>query len=185
MKTLIRSISMMQRHCRKVTFNGENLSQRKFSDVDDRENLTEVGKSQTWQEGDIAIEGKLYEDRGHALVAAISGMTLGEESIGLSGQIRFENGTIDVFKRGFKLCATQIGTSIGVSGRLDCDRFVPTAGRDSLDGPTTSLLGQIVSLLETVAVNAVLESPERIAQHTRIFKYIANRGLIEKLDGVR
>lgn len=169
----------------RVTFNGENLSQRKFSDVDDRENLTEIVKGQTWREGDIAIEGRLYEDRGHTLVAAITGMTLDEESIGLSGQIRFENGAIDVFKRGFKLCATQIGTSIGVSGRMDCDLFVPTAGRDSLDGSTTSLLGRIVALLETVAVDAVLESPERIAQHTRIFKYILRRSLIEKLDGAR
>jgi molecular chaperone HtpG len=85
----------------RVTFNEQNLSQRKFSDVDDRENLTEIAESQTWREGDIAIEGRLYEDRGHTLVAAISGMTLGEESIGLSGQIRFENGPIDVFIRGF------------------------------------------------------------------------------------
>jgi molecular chaperone HtpG len=169
----------------KVTFNGQILSQRKFSDVDDRENLTEIGQSQTWQEGDITIEGRLYEDRGHALVAAINSMIVGDESIGVAGQIRFENGTIDVFKRGFKLCATQIGTSIGVSGRLDCDRFVPTAGRDSLDGSTTSLLGQMLSLLERVAVNAVLQSPERLAQHTRIFKYIINRGLVEKLDGAR
>lgn len=169
----------------RVTFNEENLSQRKFSDVDGRENLTEIAKSQTWREGDIAIKGRLYEDRGHSLVASINGMTLGEETIGLSGQIRFENGVIDVFKRGFKLCATQIGTSIGVSGRLDCDLFVPTAGRDSLDGSTTSLLGRIVALLESVAVDAVLESSERIAQHTRVFKFIVNRGLIEKLDAAR
>ena len=169
----------------RVTFDGENLSQRKFSDVDDRENLTELGKAQTWRGGGIAIEGRLYEDRGHTLVAAIDGMTLGEELIGLSGQVRLENGAIDVFKRGFKLCATQIGTTIGVSGRLDCDRFVPTAGRDSLDGPTTSLLGSIVALLEKVAVDAVLESPERIAQHTRIFRYIVERGLIGKVDNAR
>ncbi len=62
------------------------------------------------------------------------------EAVKLTGHLRFENGPIDVFKRGFKLCATQIGCTIGVSGRLDCDRFVPTAGRDSLDSATTSLL---------------------------------------------
>ena len=169
----------------KVTFCGKNISQRRFSDVDDRANLTELGSGQTWREGDMAITGRLYEDRGHTLLAAIDGMTLGEESIGLSSQLRFENGAIDVFKRGFKLCATQVGTTIGVSGRVDSDRFVPTAGRDSLDGPTASLLGRIVALLERVAVEAVLTSPERIAQHTRIFRYVVERGLIDKLDNVR
>jgi hypothetical protein len=68
---------------------------------------------------------------------------------------------------------------------LDCDLFIPTAGRDSLDGSTTSLLGRIVALLERVAVDIVLQSTDRIGQHTRIFKYIVNRGLIEKLDAAR
>ena len=166
----------------KVTFNGENISQRKFSDVEGRENLAELGGIQTWRQGDIAVTGRFFEDSVHTLVAAIHGMMIGEEQVDISGQLRFENGAIDVFKRGFKLCATQVPTTIGVVGRLDCDRFVPTAGRDSLDGPTASLLGKIVALLESVAVDIVLESPERIAQHTRIFRYITSRGLVSKLD---
>ena len=170
----------------RVSFNGEKISQARFSDVDDRENLIEIGSgAQTWREGDLSVIGRLYEDKGHALIAGIDGLTVGEETISLIGQLRFENGAIDAFKRGFKLCATQVGTTIGVSGRLDCDRFVPTAGRDSLDAATTSLLGRIVSLLERIAVEAVLESADRIAQHTRIFRYVVKRGLIDQLDGVR
>ena len=135
----------------------------------------------SWKNGNITISGRLFEDRGRTLVAAIEGLILDDEVIALKGQLRFENGPIDVFKRGFMLCATQIASLIGVNGRLDCDRFIPTAGRDSLDASTTSLLGQIVSLLETIAVDTVLESPERIAQHTRIFRLIVKRGLISKL----
>lgn len=180
LKDFVRFVPIM------IAFNGAKISQARFSDVDDRENLTEIGAGvQTWREGNLIITGRLFEDRGHALIAGIEGLTVGDEGIGLTGQIRFENGAIDVFKRGFKLCATQIGTTIGISGRLDCDRFVPTAGRDSLDGTTTSLLGQIVACLERVAVEAVLESPERIAQHTRIFRYVMKRGMFGKLDNVR
>jgi len=168
-----------------IYFNGKKVSQARFSDIEDRENLTEIGGGvQEWREGDLLISGRLYEDRGHALVASIEGLSIGNEFLNLAGYIRFENGLIDVFKRGFKLCATQIGTTIGVSGRLDCDRFVPTAGRDSLDSATTSLLGRIVLALEKVAVEAVLKTPERIAQHTRIFRYIIKRGFISKLDNV-
>jgi Histidine kinase-, DNA gyrase B-, and HSP90-like ATPase len=167
-------------------FNNQKISQDKFSDIDDRENLTEIsGGVKEWREGDLVVVGRLYEDRGHAIVASIEGMTVNSEPATLVGQLRFENGAIDAFKRGFKLCATQVGSTIGVSGRLDSDRFTPTAGRDSLDSATTSLLGRIVLALERVAVEAVLESADRIAQHTRVFRYILQRGLISELGNVK
>lgn len=169
-----------------IYFNDQKVSQARFSDIEGRDNLTEIGSgAQEWHDGDLLITGRLYEDRGHALVAAIDALSIGGEAVNLSGYIRFENGTIDVFKRGFKLCATQIGSTIGVSGRLDCDRFVPTAGRDSLDSSTTSLLGRIALALEKVAVEMVLQAPERIAQHTRIFRYVIAHGLIDKLENVK
>ena len=169
-----------------VYFNGEKVSQKRLSDLEGRENLTEIsGELQEWRNGDLVIRGRLYEDRGHALLASIEGLSIGNDVVNLVGHLRFENGPIDVFKRGFKLCATQVGSIIGVSGRLDCDRFVPTAGRDSLDGATSSLLGQIVGAMERVAAEAVLDSPERIAQHTCLFRYVVQHGLIARLDNVK
>lgn len=169
-----------------ILFNGQKISGAVFSSIEDRENLTPVtADAQEWRQGNLVVTGRLYEDVGHSLVAAIHGLTVAGETVNLAGHIRFETGVIDVFKRGFKLCATTVGTIIGVSGRLDCDRFIPTAGRDSLDGPTSSLLGQIAMLLEGIAVDAVLERQERIAQHTRIFRYVTQRGLINKLDLVK
>lgn len=166
-----------------VFFNGNKISQNSFSALDDQENLTPLtAGSQEWRDGDLVINGRLYEDRGHSLLAAIHGLTVAGEAVSLVGHVRFESGAIDVFKRGFKLCATTVGTTIGVSGRVDCDRFMPTAGRDSLDGPTSSLLGRIILLLENIAVDAVLQDQQRIAQHTRIFRYVNRRGLVHKLD---
>ena len=168
-----------------IKFDGELISQQRFADVDDRDNLTALSKkSLIWRDGQLAVTGRLFEDRGNSLVAAIEGLVLNDVSISLKGQLRFENGPIDVFKRGFKLCATQVASVIGISGRLDCDRFVPTAGRDSLDATTTSLLAQIGALLETIAIDTVLASPERIAQHTRIFRSIIRRRLTDKLGNV-
>jgi molecular chaperone HtpG len=169
-----------------IYFNSQKISQARFSDIEDRENLIQISSgTQEWREGPLVITGRLYEDRGHTLIAAIEGLSIDGQSVNLIGHLRFENGPIDAFKRGFKLCATQIGSIIGVSGRLDCDRFIPTAGRDSLDSATTSLLGRIVQALEKVAVEAVLERPERIAQHTRIFRYIIQSGLVDKLGNVK
>ena len=169
-----------------INFNGQKVSQVRFSEIEDRENFSEIRDGmQEWQDGDLKITGRLFEDRGHTLVAVIDGLGIGGDSVSLTGHLRFENGPIDIFKHGFKLCATQVGCTIGVSGRLDCDRFVPTAGRDSLDSETTSLIGRIVFALERVAIKTVLETPERIAQHTRIFRYILQHGLVEQLNNVR
>lgn len=169
-----------------VYFNGQKLSQNTFSALEGRENLTQIsGAVQEWQAGDLIVIGRLYEDRGHTIVAAIDGLSIGGEPVSLMGHLRFEGGAIDVFKRGFKLCATSVGTTIGVTGRLDCDRFTPTAGRDSLDAPTTSLLSRIALALERVAVEAVLETPERIGQYTRIFRYVVQRGMVDTIGNVR
>ena len=168
-----------------VSFNGQKVSQERFSDATERENYMEIGDGQQeWRESDLVIGGCLFEDRGHTLVAMIESMSIGGEVVNIVGQLRFENGPIDVFKHGFKLCATQIGSTIGVSGRLDCDRFAPTAGRDSLDSESASLLGRIVSMLEKVAIETVLDVPERIAQHTRVFRYVLRHGLVGKLGNV-
>ena len=168
-----------------VRFNGQCISRDRFEALEDQDNLVQIGDSvRRWESGDAVVLGRLWEDRGHTLVASVEELVWRGATTSMKGRLRFESGQIDAFKRGFKLCATQVPTSIGVSGRLDCDLFVPTAGRDSLDSETMGLLGQLVGLLEEVAVDVVLESPERIAQHTRIFRYISRRGLIDKMTNV-
>ena len=127
-----------------ITFNGEKISQQRFSEAEDQENLTAIGNGTSeWRSGDMILVGRLWEDRGHTLVAGIEELRRGENRVALKGRLRFENGSIETFKRGFKLCATQVPSTIGISGRLDSDVFMPTAGRDSLDAGTTSLLGQL------------------------------------------
>ena len=168
-----------------VRFNGQSISRSRFEALDEQQNLTQIGGTDCrWQKGDLVVLGRLWEDRGHTLVASVEELVWRGAETAMTGRLRFEGGPLDVFKRGFKLCATQVPTTIGVSGRLDCDLFRPTAGRDSLDSGTMTLLGQLVSLLEEMAVDVVLESPDRIAQHTRIFRYINQRGLIEKMTNV-
>lgn len=115
-----------------VFFNdNELISQQPFLDFEAKENLTRIGdEALLWTEGDLSVTAKLWEDRGHTIHAAISSMQIAGVDVHLQGQLRFEHGPIDIFKRGFKLCATTVGSEIGVTGRLDSDAFTPTAGRD-------------------------------------------------------
>lgn len=168
-----------------IRFNGESISQEQFEALEEQDNLVQIGDgTRRWESGEAVVMGRLWEDRRHTLVASIEELVWRGANTSMKGRLRFEGGLLDAFKRGFKLCATQVPTTIGISGRLDCDLFVPTAGRDSLDSETMGLLGQLVTLLEHVAVDVVLESPDRIAQHTRIFRYISQRGMIEKMTNV-
>ena len=168
-----------------ITFDGTKISQQSFRAGEQTDNLAAVVDAGTeWATEELKLVGRLWADRGHTMVATIEKLVKQGDSVPLQGRIRFENGTIDVLKRGFKLCATTVPSTIGISGRLDCDLFVPTAGRDSLDAPTTSLLCQLASILEDVAVEAVLASSDRIAQHTRIFRFITHRGWLRKMNKV-
>ena len=168
-----------------VYFNNERISQEQFSTAEGRRNYKEISEgTQEWHHEELSISGRLFEDLGHSLIISLENVRISGDSINLLGLIRFENGAISVFKHGFKLCGVSIGTTIGVSGRLDCDRFAPTAGRDSLDSDTYSLLNRIVSALERIAIETVLETPERVAQHTRIFKYVFRNGMIDKMGNV-
>lgn len=168
-----------------IRYNGRTISGTKFETLEEQKNLTPLeDEAGPWQGGDTLVMGRLWEDQGHTLVASIDELVWRGEATAMKGRLRFQAGTIDVFKRGFKLCATQVPSTIGVSGRLDCDLFRPTAGRDSLDAETMSLLSGLVSLLEDVAVNVVLKSPRMIGQYTRIFRYITRRGLAGKMENV-
>jgi molecular chaperone HtpG len=165
-----------------VYFNGELLSQKPFVDLEGRENLTSIGDNTLlWTEGDLSVTVRLWEDRGHTIHASIVSLQLGGSPVQFQGQLRFENGPLDVFKRGFKLCATTIGSDIGVTGRLDSDAFTPTAGRDSLDTPTTTMLNRLVQCLEKQVTEVILESTERLERHTRIFRVVHRLGWVDRI----
>jgi hypothetical protein len=118
------------------------------------------------------------------VLAQLTGLTVDGKSVRFAGVLRFENGVLDVFKRGFKLCATKVQTQIGVSGRIDCDILSPTAGRDSLDAESNSLVSRIAHRLERAAAEAILGSTALLNQHTRLFPYYVRNKLTSRLDNV-
>ena len=166
-----------------IYFNGELISRQPYGmPGSPQDQLKALGTGpQEWAHGGTSVQGRLYEASGNTLRAELTGIQIDGVSARLNGWLRFENGAIDVLKRGFKLCATAVGTQIGVSGALDCDLLSPTAGRDSLDSESAALIASITACMERAAVLAVLESSERIAQHTRIFRYVRSNGLIGQI----
>jgi molecular chaperone HtpG len=165
-----------------VYFNGELLSQKPFLNLDGKENLTSIGNGAFhWAEESLSLTLSLWEDRGHTIHASISSMQIGGSDMQLQGQLRFEHGPIDVFKRGFKLCATAVSSEIGVTGCLVSDAFTPTAGRDSLDTATMAMLGDLVQFLEKQVAGIILASSERIERLTRIFRVVNRFGGVDRI----
>jgi molecular chaperone HtpG len=169
-----------------VFFNERLVSGRPFRlPSQGEEELTPVDSDdENWTHGNVSLKGALFETSGHTLQAELHELFVANEPLRLKGWLRFENGPIDVLKRGFKICTTSVGTQIGVSGVIDCDQLSPTAGRDSLDPESSALVASIVTGMERAAVLAVLESSDRIAQHTRIFRYVRTQGLTAHLGNV-
>src|SRR5262249_52808599 len=81
-------------------------------------------------------------------------------------------------------CATKVQTQIGVSGRIDCDILAPTAGRDSLDAESNSLVSRIAHRLERAAAEAIFGSTPLLNQHPRPFPHYVRNRLTSRLDNV-
>ena len=170
------------RFCREpIYFNGELISGDEISVGPDPK---VSGSSLTSSHNGINVTGTIYEASGGTLFANLEGLSTGIDHSYIAGALRFEGNGIEILRRGFKLCSTTVATGIGVSGFIDCDLLSPTAGRDSLDAKSSALVANIIAALEHAAVLAVLESSELIDQHTRIFRYVRSRGLVDRLGNV-
>ena len=170
------------RFCREpIYFNGALISENEIGVGPDSK---DSGSPLTSSHNGINITGTIFEASGGTLAASLEGLSIGTDQSYITGALRFEGNGIDVLRRGFKLCSTSVATGIGVSGFIDCDMLSPTAGRDSLDAKSSALVANIIAALEHAAVLAVLESSELIDQHTRIFRYVRSRGLVDRIGNV-
>ena len=170
------------RYCRElIYFNGDLISAEAIrSDVQNRV-LAEHG---VWPHEDVQVSGTLYLINDHTLGVSLKEIQVAGNRSRLSGTLRFEGNGIDIRKQGFKLCSTSVATRVGISGYIDCDLLAPTAGRDSLDAESSSIVAKIAAALERAAVLEILNSSELIEQHTRIFRYVRSNGLTDNMGNV-
>ncbi len=170
------------RFCREpIYFNGRLISGDEISVGPE---LRVPDSSRTWSHNGVSVTGTIYEASGNTLAVTLEGLSTGRGYGEIFGALRFEGGGVDILRRGFKLCSTNVATGIGVSGFIDCNLLSPTAGRDTLDAESSALVANMVAALEHAAVLAVLESSELIDQHTRIFRYVRSRGLVGRMGNV-
>lgn len=167
-----------------IRFNGVVISREALVPTKWETTTAIYQDSRQWNYDGISVGVRLFVDAGWTLFAIIDSLTVNGNETRVGGLIRFESGALDVFKRGFKLCATKVQNQIGFSGRLDCDLLTPTAGRDSLNAESMSLVNRLAVCLERAAVEAILDSPDLIAQHTRVFPYVIQNDLISRLGQV-
>ena len=170
------------RFCREpIYFNGGLIS---GDEVRVGPELRGPDSSRTWSHNGVSVTGSIYEANGKTLAVTLEGLSTGRGYGEIFGALRFEGSGINILRRGFKLCTTNVATGIGVSGFIDCNLLSPTAGRDTLDAESSALVANMVAALEHAAVLAVLESSELIDQHTRIFRYVRSRGLVDRMGNV-
>jgi molecular chaperone HtpG len=167
-----------------ISFNGKVVSRGELMRTPRLDTLHHLCPEGTeWTEGNLTITGALFEES-QGITAQLTGLLVDGKPVRFAGMLRFEAGVLDIFKRGFKLCATKVQTHIGISGRIDCDILSPTAGRDSLDAESNTIVSRIALRLERAAAEAVLQSPGLLSQHTRLFQYFVRNGMCNRLDNV-
>lgn len=105
-------------------------------------------------------------------------LTSGNHEGGVGGALQFSSGTLEVFKRGFKLCSTTVSSTLGVSGRLQSDVLQPTAGRDSLAAKSQQFVQAVIHKLESSVARALLRETELIVANPKVISFaVANFGI--------
>lgn len=166
-----------------VYFNGVRISRKDMKKAGD--NYRQVTGRMSSSAGGLTVGFQLFADEGHGLAAQLYSLAQNGVEHSCGGFVRLVGGSLDVFKRGFKLCAVSVGSRIGVSGSIDSDLPRPTAGRDTLDVESISLLTQVFRIIEGVARSQVLTSEELLSAHTRLLPDILAAGELDKLALLR
>ena len=179
---LCQYIQEIVRYCRELIYFNDNLISGDRPDTELE--IPDSVHSDTWSHNGIEITGKLFRVDSQTLGATLESISLGGDTSQLTAVLRFEGHGLDIRKQGFKLCSTTVPTKIGVSGFIDCDLLSPTAGRDSLNAESSALVAKIVDAMELSATLAVLDSSDLIEQHTRIFRYVRSKGLVDQMGKV-
>ncbi len=166
-----------------VYFDGHLISRKKKNALGD--NYKAVTEELVGTAGSITFRYRLYRDEGAGLAVELLGASELESEIDLSGFARLENGSVRVFKRGFKLCEVSVNSRIGVSGSFDSDMAKPTAGRDTLSVESLAAITEVFRCIETKARKEIVLDEELLAGHIRLLPDILASGDLTKLDLLR
>jgi molecular chaperone HtpG len=178
---LLQYVRQFVRHVKEgIYYNGAMISQEPFDPPTSQKRL--LTPSPVTRNG---LTFRLFADNEGTLSAELVGLNHGGRTSECSGFVRLVHGTVDAYKRGFRLCGTTIPSRIGVSGWMDCDEIRPTAGRDTLDGDSISLLSKIAQSLEAVASGYILKDETLLAAHIRLIPDLVRQGHIEQMGLLR
>ena len=166
-----------------VYFEGTRISSgRKTTIGDNYTPITDIVKDRI---GAVWFSYRLYKDEGASLAAELIDASESDKRIDFSGFVRLENGSVRVFKRGFKICEVNINSRIGVSGWFDSDLVKPTAGRDTVNAESFSKLTRIFRAVEDRARQLVVRDEELLSEHIRLLPDIVASGDLSLLGLLR
>jgi molecular chaperone HtpG len=173
-KALLNYLRQFVRHVSEaVFFDGELISQESFETSVER---TPLGSEET-RDG---LSFRLFADGDSNLSAQLIAANVGGRPILCTGSVRLLQGSLDVYKRGFRICSVAVPTRIGIAGWIDCDQIRPTAGRDSLDSASTTLLTRLFKAVEDGAKEYILRDSSLLGAHVRLFPDMLQQGLIAR-----
>lgn len=169
-----------------IFFNGDKVSGEKFVEDESLSKFSEISHDVENLSigGSGRVSAKYFKDEGGTVIVRIDNAQLDDMPIECKGLLRLHKGTIEVFKRGFKLCNINVSSSTGITGKINSDAMQPTAGRDSLSAESQQFVNAICKSIEQRAIELILESRELLAQHTRILGQVVRGGIVEGLGNM-
>jgi len=140
-----------------------------------------VAESLTAIDATTEVTFQLLADEGRNLSVEILGLKVGGQIVRCQAYVRLVHGQLEVYKRGFRLCAVNISSRIGISGSFDADILQSTAGRDTLEAKSITFLTQLFRQVEIAAWPFILGDANLLANHIRLLPDLVGHGHLERL----
>ena len=103
-------------------------------------------------------------------------------SIPCSGILRSGGEALSTYRYGFKLADIGISSIYGLGGHINCAILKPTAGRDTLDSGSKSVLQRCVDIAEKAITDLLSASLGLVDSNISLFRYALSHGLYNQLN---
>jgi len=132
--------------------------------------------------GNLSLDCDISADQNGRPTVTFTSVNIGGQSVICAGILQSSREAISTYRYGFKLADIGVSTIFGLSGHIDCAVLRPTAGRDTLDTDSKSIVQRCVEIAELGIANLLSSSASLVDSNISLFQYVHAHGMYDALD---
>jgi len=166
-----------------IYFNGDLISgmQPPWTNPDRYHEDRPAKTSYSGTSGNLSLKCDISADRNGRPTVTFTSVTISRQSVMCAGILQSSREAVSTYRYGFKLADIGVSTIFGLGGHIDCSVLRPTAGRDTLDTESKSIVQRCVEIAERGIVELLSSAPSLVDSNVSLFQYVHVHGIYDTL----